>query len=50
MDAMYFIENDSSFAALFIKKTIYDNLSVSYDSLKDIPNAYMYLSQAYKID
>ncbi len=50
MDAMYFIEKDSSFAALFIKKTIYDNLSVSYDSLKDIPNAYMYLSQAYKIN
>jgi len=50
MDAMYFIEKDSSFAALFIKQTIYDNLSVSFDSLKDYPKAYLYLSQAYKIN
>lgn len=48
-DALHFIVKDSSLIALNIKKTIYDNLSVSYDSLKDYSKAYNYLAQAYEI-
>jgi signal transduction histidine kinase len=49
MDAMNFIEKDSSIAALTIKNAIYDNLSVSYDSLKDYPNAYHNLVKSSRI-
>lgn len=47
--AIQLIEKDSTNEALKIKKTIYDNLSVSYDSLKNYSSAFKYMSEAYKI-
>jgi len=47
--AIHLIEKDSTNQALNIKKTIYDNLSVSYDSLKNYTSAFKYMSKAYKI-
>ncbi len=40
---------DTSSRALYIKRIIYENLSVSYDSLKDYKNAYNYLYKSVKI-
>jgi len=43
LDAENLIEKDSSLDALVIKKAIFDNLSLSYDSLRDYKMAYHYL-------
>jgi len=43
LDAENLIEKDSSLDALVIKKAIYDNLSLSYDSLGNYRMAYHYL-------
>ncbi|MCF6222554.1 MAG: ATP-binding protein [Flavobacteriaceae bacterium] len=40
---------DTSSRALYIKRIIYENLSVSYDSLKDYKNAYNYLNKSFRI-
>lgn len=42
-EALNLIKKDSSDRALEVKKTIYDNLAVSYDSLQDFKKAYHYL-------
>ena len=43
LDAENLIENDSSMNAMLIKTAIFDNLSLSYDSLGDYKMAYRYL-------
>jgi len=43
LDAEKWIEKDNSLDALSIKKAIYDNLSLSYDSLGDYKMAYQHL-------
>ena len=43
------IEKDTTKDAKYLKRIIYENLSVSYDSLKDYENAYNYLYKSDKI-
>jgi len=43
------IKNDTTNEVLYLKRIIYENLSVSYDSLGDYKNAYQYLNKSYKI-
>lgn len=40
---------DTSSRALYIKRIIYENLSVSYDSLNDYKNAFNYLNKSVRI-
>ena len=47
--ALNMIVKDTTRDALFIKRTIYDNLSVSYDSLKDYRNAFLNLYKSSRI-
>jgi len=47
--ALNMIAKDTTRNALFIKRTIYDNLSVSYDSLKDYRNAFLSLYKSSRI-
>ena len=44
------LAKDTTVNALSLKKTAYDNLSVSYDSLKDYKNAYINLYQSNRIN
>lgn len=48
MEALQTIESDSSSGAISFKRRIYDNLSVSYDSLKDYKNAFKNLDMSVK--
>ncbi|MDN3642153.1 histidine kinase [Lutimonas halocynthiae] len=43
------IENDTTRSLLYLKRIIYENLSVSYDSIKDYENAYKYLHKSYQL-
>lgn len=43
------IVNDTTKVTLNFKSVIFENLSVSYDSLNDYKNAYDYLNKSYKI-
>ena len=43
------IEKDTTRDLLYLKRIIYENLSVSYDSIKDYKNAYNYLHKSYQL-
>ena len=43
------IESDTTRSLLYLKRIIYENLSVSYDSIKDYENAYKYLHKSYQL-
>jgi signal transduction histidine kinase len=49
IDAIQTVGKDSSVAALNFNKRIYENLSVSYDSLKDYKKAFSNLAKSVKI-
>ncbi len=36
-------------SSINIKRIIYENLSVSYDSIRDYKNAYYYLHESYDL-
>ncbi len=42
-EALYSLEKDTTYDALVLKRLIYDNLSVSFDSIGDYTKAYSYL-------
>ncbi|MCK4561518.1 MAG: tetratricopeptide repeat protein, partial [Flavobacteriaceae bacterium] len=44
------ISSDTTKDGLYLKRAIFDNLSVSYDSLKDFKSAYTYLIKSNKIE
>lgn len=48
-EAISQISRDTSFYALNLKSVIYENLSLSYDSLGDYRNAYGYITKSYRL-
>lgn len=48
-EAIYNIEEDTTKVSMNLKSLIYENLSVSYDSLKDYKSAYNYIVKSYTI-
>jgi signal transduction histidine kinase len=49
LDAYEQIKLDTSRDSQYLKRIIYENLSVSYDSIKDYKNAYDYLHKSYQL-
>lgn len=49
LEAYKTIEKDTTQDVLYLKRIIYENLSVSYDSLRDYKHAYAYLNKSYKL-
>lgn len=49
LEAYANVEVDTTKDVMYLKRIIYENLSVSYDSLGDYKNAYDYLNKSYKI-
>ncbi|MEN8186217.1 MAG: ATP-binding protein [Bacteroidota bacterium] len=49
-DVMTFLEKDTSDVSLSLKRAVYDNLSVSYDSLGEYENAYRNLLKSMRIN
>jgi len=48
-DAILVLKRDSTFATKVIKRAIYENLAISYDSLKDYSLAYDNLRKSYNL-
>ncbi|MEL4455567.1 tetratricopeptide repeat-containing sensor histidine kinase [Lutimonas vermicola] len=49
LDAFEQIKLDTSRDSQYLKRIIYENLSVSYDSINDYKNAYNYLHKSYQL-
>ncbi|MCA0930975.1 histidine kinase [Lutimonas saemankumensis] len=49
LEAFNNIELDTTTRVLHLKRIIYENLSVSYDSIDDYQNAYKYLHKSYEL-
>jgi signal transduction histidine kinase len=49
LEAFEKVKNDTTTKVLYIKRIIYENLSVSYDSIGDYRNAYNYLHKSYDL-
>lgn len=49
LEAFNNIEVDTTNRVLHLKRIIYENLSVSYDSIDDYQNAYKYLHKSYEL-
>jgi len=49
LEAFETVKNDTTRQVLHIKRIIYENLSVSYDSIRDYENAYSYLHKSYRL-
>ncbi len=49
LDAYEQIKLDTSRDSQYLKRIIYENLSVSYDSINDYKNAYNYLHKSYQL-
>jgi signal transduction histidine kinase len=49
LEAFENVKNDTTIKVLYIKRIIFENLSVSYDSIGDYKNAYNYLHKSYDL-
>lgn len=49
LNAFEQIENDTTSRVLHLKRIIYENLSTSYDSIRDYKNAYIFLNKSYDL-
>ncbi len=49
LNAFEQIENDTTSRVLHLKRIIYENLSTSYDSIRDYKKAYIFLNKSYDL-
>ena len=49
LNAFEQIKNDTTSRVMHLKRIIYENLSTSYDSIRDYKNAYIFLNKSYDL-